>query len=108
MHRAIPLTYMATPEQPTGVQNRGLLTEDDRAFFAGEKETDDPAKTEREKRYNIRQRIENVATDIELLREHGHDELVEDFYDEVGRYERLERELRRLREEREGDGGKNG
>ena len=87
---------MATNDETDRMQNRGLLTEDDRAFFRGEKETDDPDKTRREKLFNVRERRDNVAEDLELLREAGEDETVEQFYAVVGRYERLERQLHDL------------
>lgn len=90
---------MATGQQARHMENRGLLTADDRAFYRGEKDVEDEEKMAREKRYNVRQRIENIEEDIEILRQAGEDQVVEDFYDAIGRYERLERELAELKEE---------
>lgn len=92
---------MATADNSRTMENRGLLTADDRAFFEGQKDVDNADKTRREKRYNVRQRIDRVAEDIEILRDAGEDDLVEDLYDEIGRYERLEKQLRDLREQLE-------
>ena len=96
---------MATASEEERVQNRGLLTSDDRAFFEGEKDTDTPDKTRREKLYNVRRRIEHIAEDIDILREAGEDETVEKFYGEIGRYERLEKQLRELEQKVEDDEG---
>lgn len=90
---------MATDSESERVQNRGLLTADDRAFFRGDKEVEDEDKTRREKRYNVRQRMENVAEDIERLREAGEDDLVNEFYGDIGRYERLEQQIRELQDQ---------
>lgn len=90
---------MAINDQRESVQNRGLLTDDDRAFFQGDKESDDPDKTRREKLYNVRRRIEHIAEDIDILREAGEDETAEKVYDAIGRYERLERQVRDLQQQ---------
>lgn len=83
------------------MQNRGLLTDDDRAFFRGEREFGDDDKesqARRDKRHNIRQRMEHVAEDLELLQEAGEDDLVNEFYGDIGRYERLEQQIQDLQE----------
>lgn len=90
---------MTTDGETPHMQNRGLLTADDRAFYRGEKDVEDEDKTRREKRYNIRQRMENVAEDIELLQEAGEDDLVNEFYGDIGRYERLEQQIQNLQEQ---------
>jgi polyhydroxyalkanoate synthesis regulator phasin len=94
---ATTLGYMATTEERRTMENRGLLTADDRAFFNGEKKVDNPDKVVREKRYNIRRRIERIEEDLRILREADENDVVEDFYESTGRYERLERELAELR-----------
>lgn len=81
------------------MENRGLMTADDRAFFRGEKDVDDEDKVAREKRYNIRRRLEKISDDLEILREAGEDSVVEDFYEETGRYERLEKKVKSLERE---------
>lgn len=94
------LGYMTTDSEGGRVQNRGLLTEDDRAFYRGEKTVESSEKNEkinREKRYNIRQRKENIAKDIDILLEAGEEDLVNEFYADIGRYERLEQEIQELR-----------
>lgn len=78
------------------MEDRGLLTDDDRAFFKGERPTDDPDKTRREKLFHIRRRIEHMNDDIDILRDAGEDEAVQYLYTVVGRYERLERKLNDL------------
>lgn len=81
---------MATSNTTRHMQNRGLLTADDRAFFEGDKDVDDPMETRRQKRYNVRQRIERLSEDLDILREAGENDLVSDFYDEVGRLEQID------------------
>lgn len=90
---------MATEGDSRCMENRGLLTADDRAFFEGDKDTDDPNKVAREKRYNVRERIENIAEDLEILRAAGEDELVAKFYDETGRHTRLAEKIEQLESE---------
>ena len=93
---------MATAEEGQTMEHRGLLTSDDRQFYQGEKDVDDPDKTAREKRYRVRRRIENIAEDLDILREsEDGGDLVEEFYNEIGRYSRLESEIQRLRQELE-------
>lgn len=93
---------MATDSERRHMQNRGLLTDDDRAFFRGEREfADDDKKGQarRDKRHNIRSRMANIAEDIELLQEAGEDDLVNEFYGDIGRYERLEQQIQNLQEQ---------
>jgi hypothetical protein len=86
------------------MQNRGLLTGDDRDFFQGRKDVNDPEKVAREKRFNIRRRIEHIAEDIEILREAGEDEVLAKFHEETGRHSHLESEIQALREQLDQDG----
>lgn len=103
---SIPSTSQSMPrQQDERVQNRGLLTEDDRAFWSGVKETNDPNKTAREKCHNVRQRIENIVVDLKLLNDDGEDNLVDKFHGETDRNAKIEQELRELREEISEDGG---
>lgn len=93
---------MTTDGERGDMQNRGLLTSDDRAFFSGDKEFESEEKktqARRDKRHNIRQRMEHIAEDIELLQEAGEDDLVNEFYADIGRYERLEQQIRELQEQ---------
>lgn len=90
---------MATGQQSRSMENRGLLTGDDRAFFKGEKDVDDPEKVAREKRYNIRRRIENIAEDLEILRDAHEDDVIAKFYEETGRHSRLEEQIEELQKQ---------
>lgn len=97
---------MATAPEGEVVQNRGLLTEDDRQFWRGEKDVDDPDKTAREKRHNVRKRISRIVTDLQILSEAGETDLVNEFHAETDRgatvddrVERLEEQLESLQEE---------
>lgn len=81
------------------MENRGLLTADDRTFFQGGAEKDDPVQARRDKRHNIRKRIERIERDLEILQAAGEEDLVEEFYSTLGRHERLEERLRRLEEQ---------
>lgn len=80
------------------MENRGLLTEDDRAFWRGEKDVDDYAQAAARKRYHINQRIDRLEEDIKILRQAGEDEVVSNIYQAVGRFEQLEQEIEELRD----------
>ncbi len=90
---------MATQPQRQTVQNRGLLTEDDREFFLGEKDTSDPDKTRREKRHNVRERIKNITEDLEILADANETDLVNEFHGETDRNSKIETELSELRKQ---------
>jgi hypothetical protein len=75
----------------------GILSEGERAFFAGEKKTDDPDGYAANARYRARQRMDQIEDDLIVLEQAGQDELVNDFYTRFGRLRRLEREVERLR-----------
>jgi hypothetical protein len=81
--------------------SRGLLTEAERAFLRGEKDSVDEQQYRYNVRSNFRSRMEQLSEDLELLREAGEDDLVEKFYAEFSRVERLEKELEALRAELE-------
>ncbi|WP_135306307.1 hypothetical protein [Haloarcula amylovorans] len=81
------------------MQNRGLLTDDDRALFRGEKDIDaeEETKQRRERRHNIRQRIDHIEEDLEILAEADEERVLQDFHEQtdkkealIGRIERLE------------------
>ena len=78
------------------MEDRGILTEDDRAFWRGEKDVEDHSRTKAEKRHHVRQRIENLAEDVELLLEAGEDDLVTELRYYVGQNRRLEQRVARL------------
>jgi|GEM_PF-6815507 len=83
------------------MQNRGLLTEDDRELFSGEKNLngEDLEKAKRERRYNIRQRIEHIAEDLEILDGAGEADLLAEFHEETDAPSDVEARLERLEEE---------
>ncbi|WP_330633644.1 hypothetical protein [Halocatena halophila] len=89
------------------MRHRGLLTEKDREFLRNldpdelDELDEDTIKKLRNIRYNFRQRTENTEEDIEILREAGQDDLVEEFYAAVGRFERLESKLFELQDQLE-------
>lgn len=89
------------------MQNRGLLTEDDRELFAGEKDLDGEAleKAKRERRYNVRQRIEHIKEDLEVLAKAGESDLLAEFHDETDEPSDVEARLERLENEVLGDEG---
>jgi len=87
--------------------NRGLLTKRDREKLQSEEDLERRDAL----RYNIRQRMENLEEDLQILREAGEEDLVDEFYEMFGRegednhrLEKLEREVEELREEVEADG----
>jgi hypothetical protein len=83
------------------MRNRGILTEDDRDFYRGDKQPDDPDAVRREKRHNISKRIAHIVEDLELLTEAGETDLVDEFHRETDRdagIEDLEAELANIRD----------
>lgn len=92
---------MGTQPEPAARErvSRGLLTDGEREFLRGEKEVADPDGYRYNTRSRFRARMKRLDEDLEILREAGEDELVEEFYDKFGRVERLERELEELRDE---------
>jgi len=87
--------------QPEAGRNlsRGLLTPAQREFLRGERDVEDPDGYRYNIRSDFRGRMDKLDEDLEILREHDEDDLVEEFYDRFGRVERLERELEELRDE---------
>lgn len=83
-------------EHPT--VSRGLLTPGEREFLRGEKDVENPDAYLYNIRSRFRERMNELDDDLELLRAAGEDELVDDFFQEFGRVERLEREIESLRE----------
>ena len=84
----------------------GILSDGERAFFRDEKDVEDPDGYQRNARYRARQRMDQIEEDLEVLRDAGQEDLVEEFVSRFGRVERLEREVERLRRElNEQDGG---
>lgn len=78
------------------MRNRGLLTLDDRKVFTGEKEPEEGRLSDI--RWNVDQRMERIERDLEILREAGEDELVEEFYTRFERGAEMERRIERLEE----------
>jgi hypothetical protein len=77
----------------------GILSEGERAFFAGEKDPDDPDGYAANARYRARQRMEQIEADLAVLEQAEETDLVDDFYTRFGRLRRLEREVERLRQQ---------
>ena len=90
---------MGTKQQSrTGVRT-GILSDGEQRFFCDEKDVKDPDGYQRKARYRARQRMDQIEENLEVLREAGQDDLVEEFYNRFGRVERLERNIERLRRE---------
>jgi len=90
---------MGTPQHSRTSVPTGILSDGERQFFLGEKEVEDPDGYERNARYRARQRMDQIEKDLEVLRENGQEDLVNEFLNRFGRVERLEREVERLRDE---------
>jgi len=94
---------MAATGEPPAIMSRGLLTEAEKAFLRGEKEDVDEQQYRYNVRSNFRSRLNQLSEDLKLLKDAGEEDLIEEFYGEFGRVERLEREIERLRDELEKD-----
>lgn len=90
----------ASPEDAT-VMSRGLLTKAEREFLRGEKEDVNQQNYRYNTRSNFKSRMDKLEEDLQLLRDAGEDDLVEEFYRRFGRVERLQKEVDRLRKELE-------
>lgn len=85
--------------------SRGLLTDAEREFLRGERDVEDPDGYLRNLRYRFRQRMDRLEEDINVLRAAEQDDLVDEFLNQFGRVERLEREVDELRRELEQERG---
>lgn len=88
---------MAETREPP-LMSRGLLTKGQREFLQGEKPDVDKDQYRYRLRSDFRARMEKLEEDLEMLREAGEDDLVNEFHQKFGRVERLQREIERLRE----------
>ena len=94
---------MSATGEPPAIMSRGLLTEAEKAFLRGEKDDVDEQQYRYNVRSNFRKRLEQLSDDLELLKEAGEDDLVDQFYGEFGRVERLEQQVEQLRTELENE-----
>lgn len=74
----------------------GILTDGERAFFAGEKAPDDPDGYAANARYRARQRMDQIEADLAVLEQADQDDLVKDFYRRFDRIGQLERKVETL------------
>lgn len=96
---------MVTPQRTQTRVSTGILSDGERAFFNGEKTVNDPDGYKRSARYRARQRMNQIEEDLDVLREAGQEDLVEEFVSRFGRVERLEREVEELRSKLDEEGG---
>lgn len=75
-----------------------LITDAEREFLRGEKDVEDPEQYRRTIRYRVRQRAEQYPSDLMLLQEEGHDDLVALFYGQIVQDIRLRSDLRELQQ----------
>jgi hypothetical protein len=94
---------MGTPQQTHPRVSTGILTKGEREFFRGEKDVEDDDGYRRNARYRARKRIQQIEDDLQVLEAAGEDDLVEEFYNQFSRVQRLEKELEELRSEVETD-----
>jgi len=90
---------MGTEQQTRSRVSTGILSDGEREFFRGEKEVEDADGYQRNARYRARQRMDQIEEDLEVLREAGQEDLVNEFLNRFGRVERLEREVEELRDQ---------
>jgi hypothetical protein len=90
---------MDTGSQAKTRVSTGILTEGEREFLRGEKDVENPGGYRSNVRYRAKQRMDQIEEDLEVLREAGEDDLVEEFFGRFGRVQRLEREVEELRDE---------
>lgn len=88
---------MGTKQRPRQTVSTGILSDGEREFFRGEKDVKNPDGYRRNARYRARQRMDQIEEDLQVLREAGQDDLVDDFHQRFERVGRLEREIEELR-----------
>jgi hypothetical protein len=93
--------YMDSVSQTDAHVPTGILTDGEREFLRGESDVEDPAAYRSNIRYRAKKRMSRIEEDLDVLREHGEEELVEEFFNRFGRVQRLEREIEALRAELE-------
>lgn len=79
----------------------GILSPKEREFFRGENEVENPSGYRGNARYRARNRMEQIERDLEVLKEAGEDDIVEEFYSRFSRVGELERKVERLENELE-------
>jgi hypothetical protein len=89
--------------KPRHVRNRGLLTEDDRAYYQGDKNVENETEVRNEKRHNIKERIRNTIEDLAILAGTDDEDLVDYFHANTDRAAKLEAELAALRQQLDED-----
>lgn len=94
---------MGTPQHNDSRVSTGILSEGERKFFNGESDVEDPDGYRRNARYRARKRIEQIERDLKVLEEAGEDDLVEEFYNQFSRVQRLEQEVESLRQQLDRD-----
>ena len=88
--------YMGTQQQSRPTVSTGLLSKSEREFFRDKKDVEDPDGYKRNARYRARQRMDRIENDLELLRQAGQDDLVDEFMNRFGKVERLQRQVEEL------------
>jgi len=73
---------MQSESERERMRNRGILTREDREVFQGERDVDEDRM--QDIRWNIKQRMDRIERDLEILDAAGEDDLVDDFYDRFG------------------------
>lgn len=76
----------------------GILTDSERSFYRGENEVEDPEGYRGNARHRARNRMDQIEKDLQVLKEAGEDDLLDEFYSRFSRVGELEREVAELRE----------
>lgn len=75
-----------------------IITDNEREFLRGEKDVKDPKQYRRTLRYRMRQRAERYPSDLMLLQENGHEDIVALFYGQIVQDVRIRSDLRELQQ----------
>lgn len=88
---------MGHAETRVSTVTTGLLSEAERRFLRGESDVEDPQGYRGNLRHRARKRMEQIEDDLELLEEHGHGDIANEFRQKYER-EELRNEIDELRE----------
>lgn len=85
--------------QQARAMGTGILSDSERAVLRGEKEVEDRDGYISNARYRARKRMDQIEKDLQVLKEAGEDDLVDEFYSRFSRVSELQREVEQLREQ---------
>lgn len=90
--------YMGHAKTQSTLVTTGLLSQAEREFLNGDRDVENPDGYHGNLRHRARKRIEQIERDLELLDEHGHDDIVNEFWNKYSEHEQLRDDVDEIRD----------